>query len=417
MRPVEPARGAGGGRGRPPAGSSVSSRRDRRAPPPRAGCPARATARPAARPSRPGPRTARRRAASRRCPALRPPPARRRRAATRVSGASPADAAWCSAVQPWALACATSAPRSSSSSHGALVARRTPPSRAGRCRSSRPPGPRPGPRRARPPARRRRAPRPPGGRPRNGVVRGPQRRDVLEQVGPAVVAVLGRDDRAGARRGQRRAGALEGGDGAGGAVGGRGEQPVRAPLVVEGIRVVGVLPVPADEVGGCTQLPIENSASRSCCEKTSNATIVLRPPDPRQLREPARDDLGDLLRRCARAASPTKSHSPVTDQASATPSTSASAPPRSLHRAALGLDQDDRVGHRTVWVSPGARIDDLRLRRVLDVGLEGLRRRSRSAGTCRSGSGSPRRRRSTRTRSRRRSGPSCSGRRSGRAPG
>ena len=50
----------------------------------------------------------------------------------------------------------------------------------------------------------------------------------------------------------------------------------------------------------------------------------------------------------------TKSHSPVTEYASATPVDVGERAAEPLDRGALGLDEDDRVGHLTVCVPPGS---------------------------------------------------------------
>ena len=155
---------------------------------------------------------------------------------------------------------------------------------------------------------------------------------------------------------------------------------------------------------------MENSASRSCFENTSNATIVCVRLIPGTRDSRARDRLGDLLRRAHaqdRHEVPLPGHRAGLGDALDVGERAAEVG----HRLALGLDQDDRVGHRRVRLARRQH-DDLALGRVLDVRLERLRRRSRSAGTCRSGSGSRVGADRARTRSRRRSGPSCSGRRS-----
>ena len=101
-----------------------------------------------------------------------------------------------------------------------------------------------------------------------------------------------------------------------------------------------------------------NSASRSCCEKTSKATIVCvrRMPGTRASR------LVTTSAICSGAAHP--QHRDVVPLARHRPrlGDAVDVGERAAevrHRLALGLDQDDGVGHRTVCVSPGARMTTL----------------------------------------------------------
>ena len=90
--------------------------------------------------------------------------------------------------------------------------------------------------------------------------------------------------------------------------------------------------------------PTENSASRSCCEKTSNATIVCVRVTPSSWPMRAGDHLGELL---VLADAHDGDEVPLArDRVRLGDALDVGErPAQRRQRRALGLDQDDRVGH------------------------------------------------------------------------